>query len=177
MALNAHFLAKNHFFTITTPKPGYIYLNNFFWENFSKKFFGPLGPPLGYLGSLSQNRLGQIFSKCGFLNLLSPLGLPIPSYALLLAKKLKKFPRGCVLCAVLCDRILWREYGKSHFMVRWFLDVISLVCRLLCLNCTLTNLILRYNMGEHPTPTYTYPNKNQQAKPMIKQTKFMEQVP
>ena len=95
MALNAHFLAKNHFFTITTPKPGYIYLNNFFWENFSKKKFGPLGPPLGYLGSLSQNRLGKIFSKCGFLNLLSPLGLPIPSYALLLAKKLKKIPRGC----------------------------------------------------------------------------------
>ena len=30
IALNAHFLAKNHFFTITTSKPGYIYPKNFF---------------------------------------------------------------------------------------------------------------------------------------------------
>ena len=64
-------------------------------RKFFQKKFGPLGPPLGYLGSLSQKGLGKIFSKCVFLNHLSPLGLPIPSYALLPAKKLKKFPRGC----------------------------------------------------------------------------------
>ena len=52
---------------------------------------------MGYLGSLSQKGLGKIFSKCVFLNLLSPLGLPIPSYALLPAKKLKNFPKGCAL--------------------------------------------------------------------------------
>ena len=94
---NDSFWTQNHFFAIITPKPDYIYLENFSWENFSKKNFGPLGPPLGYLGSLSQNRLGKIFSKCGFLNLLSPLGLPIPSYALLLAKKI---PRECVLSLI-----------------------------------------------------------------------------
>ena len=93
---NSHFWPQNHFFTITTPKPGYKYPNNFSQENFSKKI-GPLGPPLGYLGSLSQKGLGKIFSKCGFLNLLSPLGLPIPSFALLPAKKLKIFPRGCAI--------------------------------------------------------------------------------
>ena len=108
---NGPFWPKNHFFTITTPKPGYIYPNNFSIENFnfSKKILVPRDPPqgtqgpylkkgpLGYLGSLSQKGLGKIFSKCVFLNLLGPLGLPIPSYALLPAKKLKKFPRGCAL--------------------------------------------------------------------------------
>ena len=34
IALNAHFLAKNNFFTITTPKPGYIYPDNFYWDFF-----------------------------------------------------------------------------------------------------------------------------------------------
>ena len=92
------------------PKPAYIYPNNFSREKFSKKNFGPLGPPLGYLGSLSQNRLGKIFSKCGFLNLLSPLGLPIPSYALLLAKKLKIFPRGCEMSENL------RKSRKLHLL-------------------------------------------------------------
>ena len=51
---------------------------------------------MGYLGSLSQDPLGRIFSKCAFLNLLSPLGLPLPSNALGSSKKLKIFPRGCV---------------------------------------------------------------------------------
>ena len=41
---------KNHFFTITTHKPAYIYPNNFSRENFSKYFFGPLGPPWGTWG-------------------------------------------------------------------------------------------------------------------------------
>ena len=60
---------------------------NFFFEKFSKRFLGPLGPPLGYLGSLSQDPLGRIFSKC--------VGLPVPSNAMEASKKLKKFPRGC----------------------------------------------------------------------------------
>ena len=92
---NDSFWPKNHFFTIITPKPAYIYPNNFSRENFSKKFFGPLGPPVGYLGSLSRDPLGRIFSKCAFLNLLSPLALPLPSNVLGSSKKLKKFPRGC----------------------------------------------------------------------------------
>ena len=92
---NGPFWPKNHFFTITTPKPSYIYPNNFSIENFSKKNFGPQGPSLGYLGSLSQKWLGTIFSKCVFLNLLSPLGFPLPSNALGSSKKLKIFPRGC----------------------------------------------------------------------------------
>ena len=50
MALNTYFWAKNHFFTITTHKPAYIYPNNFSRENFSKYFFGPLGPPWGTWG-------------------------------------------------------------------------------------------------------------------------------
>ena len=55
-----------------------------------------LGTPLGYyLGSLYRDPLGEIFSKCAFLNLLSPLGLPLPSNTLGSSKKLKKFPRGC----------------------------------------------------------------------------------
>ena len=72
---NDSYWPKNHFLPIITPKPAYIYLNNFSRENFSKKFFGPKkifwshGTPLGYLGSLSQDPLGRIFSKCAFLNL------------------------------------------------------------------------------------------------------------
>ena len=50
---------------------------------------------MGYLGSLSQDPLGRIFSKCAFLNLLSPLALPLPSNVLGSSKKLKFFPRGC----------------------------------------------------------------------------------
>ena len=88
---------KNHFFTIITPKPAYIYSHNFLREIFSKKIFWSHGTPLGYLGSLSRDPLGRIFSKCVFLNLLSPLGLPIPSNAMVASKKLKNFPRGCGL--------------------------------------------------------------------------------
>ena len=47
---------------------------------------------MGYLGSLSQDPLGRIFSKCVFLNLLNSLGLPIPSNAM---EASKKIPRGC----------------------------------------------------------------------------------
>ena len=54
-----------------------------------------MGPSSGYLGSLSQDPLGRIFSKCAFLNLLSPLVLPLPSKVLGSSKKLKIFPRGC----------------------------------------------------------------------------------
>ena len=50
IALNTHFWVKNHFFTTITPKPAYIYPNNFSREIFSKKIFGPLGPPWGTWG-------------------------------------------------------------------------------------------------------------------------------
>ena len=42
---------KNHFLPIITPKPAYIYPNNFSRENISKKFFGPMGSPWGTWGS------------------------------------------------------------------------------------------------------------------------------
>ena len=47
---NDSFWPKNHFFTTVTPKPAYIYPNNFSKENFSKNFFGPLGPLWGTWG-------------------------------------------------------------------------------------------------------------------------------
>ena len=73
IALNTHFWAKNHFLPIITPKPAYIYPNNFLREFFSKKKIWSHGTPMGYLGSLSQDALGRIFSKCIFLNLLDLL--------------------------------------------------------------------------------------------------------
>ena len=94
------FLGQNHFLPIITPKPAYIYLKNFSKENFPKKILVPWDP-LGYLGSLSWDPPGRIFSKCVFLNLLSPLGLPIPSNVLGSSKKLKFFPRGCVFILII----------------------------------------------------------------------------
>ena len=44
------FWLKSNFFTIIIPKPAYIYPNNFSRENFSKKIFGPMGPPWGTWG-------------------------------------------------------------------------------------------------------------------------------
>ena len=91
---NESYWPQNHFLLIITPKPAYIYPSNFLRENFSKKNWSH-GTPLGYLGSLSRDPLGRIFSKCVFLNHLNPLGLPIPSNAMEASKKLKYFPRGC----------------------------------------------------------------------------------
>ena len=71
-----------------------------------------MGPPLGYLGSLSQNWLNKIFYKCVFLPFLSPLGLPILPYALLLAKKMLKNPRGCVCLVVAIKQ-------KLNFKQKW----------------------------------------------------------
>ena len=65
-----------------------------------------MGPSSVYLGSLSQDPLGRIFSKSVFLNLLSPLGLPLPSNALGSSKKLDFFPRGC-------------ERGKIKFLIHF----------------------------------------------------------
>ena len=50
IAQNTNFWVKNHFLIIMTPKPAYIYSNNFLRENFSKKKFGPMGPPWGTWG-------------------------------------------------------------------------------------------------------------------------------
>ena len=74
---------------------------------------------MGYLGSLSQKGLGKIFSKCGFLNLLSPLGLPIPSFALLPAKKLKNFPRGCE-SGLLFIRAVTLKVDGPDMRVKWW---------------------------------------------------------
>ena len=42
---NNSFWPKNNFFTIITPKPAYIYPNNFSRENFLKIFLVPRDPP------------------------------------------------------------------------------------------------------------------------------------
>ena len=60
---------------------------------------------IGYLGSLSQDLLHRIFSKCVFLNLLSPLSLTLPSNTLRSSKKLENFPRGCGVIEFLCPWI------------------------------------------------------------------------
>ena len=65
IALNTHFWAKNHFLTIITPKPAYIYSNNFLRENFSKKKLGPMGSPWGtwgpYIGIPSVEYFPNVF--------------------------------------------------------------------------------------------------------------------
>ena len=62
---NDRYWPKNHFLPIITPKPAYIYLNNFSRENFSKKNFGPMGPPWGtwgpYLGIPSVEYFPNVF--------------------------------------------------------------------------------------------------------------------
>ena len=73
---------------------------------------------MGYLGSLSQDPLGRIFSKCAFLNLLSPLGLPLPSNTLGSSKKLKNFPRGCGVCFA-CDMSIFFSLGKTLSEQSW----------------------------------------------------------
>ena len=77
----------------------------------------------GIPGVLCQDPLGRIFSKCVFLNLLSPLRLPIPSNVLGSSKKLKIFPSDCVLLfPVLFCREIWgghdlrlRHLPLQHF--------------------------------------------------------------
>ena len=62
---NDSYWPKNHFLPIITPKPAYIYPNNFWRENFSKKLFGPMGPPWGtwgpYLGIPSVEYFPNVF--------------------------------------------------------------------------------------------------------------------
>ena len=41
---NDHYWPKNHFLPIITPKPAYIYLNNFSKEFFQKKILVPWDP-------------------------------------------------------------------------------------------------------------------------------------
>ena len=47
---NDSYWPKNHFLPIITPKPAYIYLNNFSRENVSKKNLAPRDPPWGTWG-------------------------------------------------------------------------------------------------------------------------------
>ena len=62
---NDSYWPKTHFLPIIAPKPAYIYLNNFSRENFSKKNFGPMGPPWGtwgpYLGIPSVEYFPNVF--------------------------------------------------------------------------------------------------------------------
>ena len=59
-------------------------------------FFKKLVPSLGVHGVPISKLIGKIFSKYVFLNLLSPLGLFIPPYALQLAQKTLKKTQGAV---------------------------------------------------------------------------------
>ena len=74
-----------------------------------------MGPSSGYMGSLSQDPLGGIFSKCAFLNLLITLALPLPSNVLGSSKKLKIFPRGCgdILKKLLLKKFLLSRLSRN----------------------------------------------------------------
>ena len=50
---------------------------------------------MGYLGSLSQEALGRIFSKCIFLNLLDLLEVPQVVLVMVQTKKLTSVQLGC----------------------------------------------------------------------------------
>ena len=56
---------KNHFFITINPKPAYIHPNIFLRKKFSKKNFGPMGPPWGtwgpYLGIPSVEYFPNVF--------------------------------------------------------------------------------------------------------------------
>ena len=52
---------------------------------------------MGYLGSLSQEALGRIFSKCIFLKVLDPNQVPIGVLAIGQTKKLTSVQLGCAL--------------------------------------------------------------------------------
>ena len=91
IALNAHFLAKNHFFTITTPKPGYIYPNNFSQENFSKKKLVPRDPPWGTWGPYLKKGSVKYFPNVVFWTSLAPWVSPHPHLLCYQQKNLKIF--------------------------------------------------------------------------------------
>ena len=76
MALNTHFWAKYHFFTITTHKPAYIYPNNFSRENFWRKKIGPLGPPWGTWGPYLRIPSIEYFPNVFFWTSIAPLASP-----------------------------------------------------------------------------------------------------
>ena len=57
-------------------------------RNFLRNFFCSHGTPLGYLGSLSQKGLPEIFSKWVLINLSNPLRHPTPLVDPLLTKNL-----------------------------------------------------------------------------------------
>ena len=84
-----------------------------------------MGPPWGYLGSLSRDPLGGIFSKCAFLILLNPLVLPLPSKVLGSSKKHKNFPRGCASGYEFSGPCLFQNVDKS-------LAQVYLVANVLC---------------------------------------------
>ena len=57
---------KTHFLPIITPKPAYIYPNNFLREIFSKKIFGPMGPPWGTWGPYLRKPSVEYFANAFF---------------------------------------------------------------------------------------------------------------
>ena len=78
-------------------------------RKFLRKFFWSHGTPLGYLGSLSQKGLPEIFSKWFLINLSNPLRHPAPLVDPLLTKKLDTAGPWCVLVLI--------KPKKNHFNI------------------------------------------------------------
>ena len=93
---NDSFWPQNHVFTLTTPKPGYIYPNNFSWENFSKIFFAPLGPPWGTWGPYLKKGSVKYFPNVFFWTSWAPWVSPYPHMLCNQPKNLKIF-QGAVI--------------------------------------------------------------------------------
>ena len=63
---NDSYWPENHFLPTITPKPAYIYPNNFMREMFPKNFFGPMGPPWGTWGPYLRKPLVEYFQNAFF---------------------------------------------------------------------------------------------------------------
>ena len=85
------FWPQNHFFTITTPKPGYIYPNNFSQENFSKKILVPRDPPWGTWGPYLKKGSVKYFPNVVFWTSCAPWVSPYLHLLCYRPKNLKNF--------------------------------------------------------------------------------------
>ena len=74
---NDRFWPQNHFFAIITPKPDYIYLDSFSWENFFKKMV-PWDPPWGTWGPYLKKGSVKYFPNVFFWTSWAPWVSPYP---------------------------------------------------------------------------------------------------
>ena len=63
---NDHYWPKNNFLPIITPKPAYIYPNNFLGEIFQNIFFGHMGPLWGTWGPYLRMPSAEYFPNAFF---------------------------------------------------------------------------------------------------------------